>query len=89
MQALLAVKAHKARCIKILTQARKSLEEETDKLVDMFEKMKATSNNTCVSSTEEQAELEIDQEEPFTPSPTLPGPACTSATSLYFLLSLY
>jgi hypothetical protein len=36
MQALLAIKAHKTRCIKILTGARKAIEEEADKLVEVF-----------------------------------------------------
>jgi hypothetical protein len=39
MKMILAVKAHKAKCLKILTLSRQSLEEESDKLLDTLSKI--------------------------------------------------
>jgi hypothetical protein len=79
MEALLAVKAHKARCLKILAVARKALEDEADKLIEHFSvigvKGKAPySVNTVPERDDQQAELQISPGQPFTPSPTMSRP---------------
>jgi hypothetical protein len=60
---MLAAKAHKARCIKILATARKAIEEESEKLVGTFTKI-----SMGLSPSPQQ------NSEPFTPSPTLQAP---------------
>jgi hypothetical protein len=75
MQALIAVKAHKARCLKILTLARKSLEAEADKLLEIFSNMGMTqpkdfSGISLVRNSVHQTTLDNSPGEPFTPSPT-------------------
>jgi hypothetical protein len=79
MEALLAVKAHKARCLKILTVARKALEDETDKLIDRISVLGVTGKVSHTITTvsvhdEQQAELQISPGQPFTPSPTINRP---------------
>jgi hypothetical protein len=63
LELLLAAKAHKARCIKILATARKAIEEESEKLVGTFTKI-----SMGLSPSPHQ------NSEPFTPSPTLQAP---------------
>jgi hypothetical protein len=79
MEALLAVKAHKARCLKILAVARKALEDEADKLMDQFRVIGVTgkvphSIPTIPDPDFQQAELQISPGQPFTPSPTMSRP---------------
>jgi hypothetical protein len=72
MQALLAIKAHKARCIKILTVARKAIEEEADNLVEAFTTFGiqlAADDLTSKNNHQQQSELDQSPGEPFTPSP--------------------
>jgi hypothetical protein len=76
---LLAVKVHKARCLKILTQARKSVEEEAERLIQ-------TLNQVCLDDNQLPHGLKDTHSEPhhpssrslltqeqLTPSPTIPG----------------
>jgi hypothetical protein len=79
MEALLAVKAHKARCLKILAVARKALEDEADKLMDQFRVIGVTgkvphSIPTIPDPDFQQAELQISPGQPFTPSPIMSRP---------------
>jgi hypothetical protein len=89
MQALLAVKAHKARCLKVLAVARKALDEETDKLIATFSKMGAAhellQQATLVSSvSDKQSELQISPGQPFTPSPTTPSSSGKICWTVHF-----
>jgi hypothetical protein len=90
MQAIIAVKAHNARCIKILTLARRSIEEETDKLVQAI----STLNFDNQGNGNEQA-TEISNspgEVSFTPSPTTPdttGPLLGTTPSPYFFVHFH
>jgi hypothetical protein len=63
VELMLAAKAHKARCIKILATARKAIEEESEKLVGTFTKISMGLSNSPQQNSE-----------PFTPSPTLQAP---------------
>jgi hypothetical protein len=67
MKMILAVKAHKAKCLKILTLARQSLEEESDKLLDTLSKISLdfASDEVVVNTTSPG--------QPCTPSPTDQG----------------
>jgi DNA-binding winged helix-turn-helix (wHTH) protein len=75
MKALLAVKAHKARCLKILAVARKALEAESDKLIHTFSEMGVSvkaphSATTSFTAAEQPAELQTSPGQPSTLSPT-------------------
>jgi hypothetical protein len=71
MQMFLAAKAHKARCLKILTTARKAIEEESEKLATTFWQISMHKQPNIDIKPQESGPL---SGEPFTPSPTLPGP---------------
>jgi hypothetical protein len=88
MQAIIAIKAHRARCLKIITLARKSLEEETDKLVETFTKMSAvrvhsTTKPPAEEIIEEQTTLPSSPGQPFTPSPGAQELGCKNPADLY------
>jgi hypothetical protein len=52
MRILLAAKAYKARCLKILTLARKSIEEESDRLLETFTKITLAMKQPCTGQNE-------------------------------------
>lgn len=97
MKMILAAKAHKAKCLKILTQARQSIEEESEKLLDAFSKI----------SLEYSSDLAEPKTYPpgHTPSPTnqfrtgycfyiswynaSPYRLCTKSIFMLILLTLY
>jgi hypothetical protein len=75
---MIAVKAHKARCLKILTVAKKAIEEETDRMVKVFaeidfgHKPEQTPRREN-SSRAEAIAIAYSPGNPFTPPPTTTG----------------
>jgi hypothetical protein len=75
---MIAVKAHKARCLKILTVAKKAIEEETDRMVKVFadidfgHKHEQTPRRADSTGAEAVA-ISISPGNPFTPPPTTTG----------------
>jgi hypothetical protein len=75
---MIAVKAHKARCLKILTVAKKAIEEETDRMVKVLAEIdfgpKQVQTPGRANSTRTEA-IAIDNSpgNPFTPPPPTTG----------------
>jgi hypothetical protein len=72
---MIAVKAHKARCLKILTVAKKAIEEETDRMVKVlaeidFGHKREQTPRRADSTRAEVAAIANSPGNPFTPPPT-------------------
>jgi hypothetical protein len=85
-QVLIALKAHKARCLKILTVTKKAIEEETDKMEKVFAEIdfghkQGQTHRRANSTIAEAIAIANSPGNPFTPPPT------TTGKNLYFFIS--